>query len=128
EVVVALRAGAWPELAHVHLLGGGADDRFGDALAARGVASTRGCDPFAAGRAGAALRGACADVGQTGIKLVSRTRTWRVARDLTRAPMRDEVPLAERPAARATTIAFLADVLRGIADHALVALPCEIAG
>jgi hypothetical protein len=125
--VAEVVAAAYPDIAHVHLMGGGADDRFVDALAARGIATTREPDPFAAARAGAALRGACADVGQTGIKLASGTRTWRVARDLARAPMRDDVPLADRPAARATTIAFLADALRGLGKAALVGLPCEIA-
>jgi hypothetical protein len=117
---------AYPEIAHVHLMGGGADDRFVAELAGRGITATCDPDPFAAARAGAALAGACADVGQTGIKLVAGARAWRLSRDLVRAPMRDGVPLAERAAARATTVAFLADALRGIGEHALVGLPCEI--
>jgi hypothetical protein len=112
--------------AHLHLLGGGA--ARGDllpALAALGeeVGVSRAADPqFAAARAGSALvaGGACADVGQTAIKLVRGERSALVPRDLSRAPLRDQAG----PEALLSTRAFFAEVLRPAPR--LLALPCAV--
>jgi hypothetical protein len=117
-----------PELAHVHLAGGGASAEIAAAIAEGGLPVSRDDDPFAAARAGAALvpGAGCADVGQTAVKLAFAGRAWRVDRDLSRAPLRDGVPFADRAAARATTIAALGEVLATTgAAQLVVALPCE---
>lgn len=135
EVVAAIRAAppaAWSakaqalarSIAHVHVAGGGAGAVVA-AIAAR-WSCTYSTDPFAAARAGAAAGVLGADVGQTAIKLAHGERTWRVERDLARAPLRDTVPRAARAAARASTIDFLGAALSGHAPAALLALPCEI--
>jgi hypothetical protein len=111
----------------VHVAGGGASDIIRAAIAARGMACTVSSDPFAAARAGAARAGACADLGQSSIKLVAGGVERRIARDFGRMPFRDAVPSSQRHAARASTIAAIAEILRGH-PRVLVALPCEIAG
>ena len=126
---VALVRARHPAIAHVHLAGGGASVGCADAVLALGVPCTRDDDPFTAALAGAALvRGAaCADIGQTGVKLARGEATWRVRRDLARAPLRDDVPLADRAAARASTVAVLAEALATTgARQLVVALPCEL--
>ncbi|HEV7553811.1 MAG TPA: hypothetical protein VGO00_00065, partial [Kofleriaceae bacterium] len=115
---------AYPAIDAVHLAGGDASDAIEAAITARGLPCTRSADPFAPARAGAALAGACADIGQTSIKLVAGGTCRRILRDVARAPLRDEVPLDRRDDARASTIAAIAEVLRGI-DTVLVGLPCE---
>jgi hypothetical protein len=127
---------AWDELSlraiaairHVHVAGGGATRAVEAAIAARGFTCSRDDDPFTAARWGARMHGLCADVGQTSIKLAraaGQIEVRRIARDLSRAPLRDEVPLDHRDAARETTLDFLASLLVG-SSRALVALPCEI--
>ncbi len=113
-----------PAIARVHLVGGAADDAACAAIAARGLPCTRSRDPFAAARAAAVEGVLGVDVGQTGIKLALGDRVWRVARDHARAPLRDGV--ADREAARASTIAFLAETIAGHAPRAVVGLPCEL--
>jgi hypothetical protein len=123
EVVAARFAG----VDRVHVAGGGATDAIRDALAARGFACTLSSDPFDAARVGAASAGACADVGQSSIKLVASFVERRVARDITLMPFRDDVPLEDRDGARARTMGSLARILRTLpATHVLVGLPCEI--
>lgn len=118
------------EIAHVHLVGGGATDATSATITAHcGLSCTRSAEPFAPARAGATLRpdALCADVGQTAIKLVHRDREWRVERDLVRAPMRDDVPDDQRASARASTVQFLGMLLAS--NHAtriVLALPCEL--
>lgn len=121
DVVVA----ACPDVDAVHLAGGDASEAIEAAIAARGLSCTRSTDPFAPARAGAAMAGACADIGQTSIKLVAGDSCRRIARDLERAPLRDDVPRDRRDDARRSTIAAIAEVLRGLGT-ALVGLPCEI--
>jgi hypothetical protein len=124
-------AGALAAIRHVHLAGGGATPAIAAAIAARGFACSRDDDPFRPARFGAHRDGFCADIGQTSIKLArtidvpDRIELRRIPRDLQRAPIRDDVPLDRRDAARETTLDFLASVLAG-ARMALVALPCEI--
>jgi len=118
-------------ISHVHLVGGAADETISTTIAGRGVPCTYSADPFAAARAGAALRPGvvCADIGQTAIKLVHGNRAWRIERDLEQAPLRDGVPLAERSSARRSTLAFLASTMREAAMEAsslVLALPCEL--
>jgi hypothetical protein len=110
-------------IAHVHFVGGGVTD---ETVAAIALPATRSRDPFAAARAGARRGAVCADLGQTGIKLVHGERAWRVERDLARAPMRDDTPIAERGRARTTTIEFIAAVLGRPASQITLALPCEL--
>ena len=112
------------EIAHVHIAGGGSGAVV-DAVAAR-WSCTHSTDPFAAARAGTSAGVLCADIGQTAIKLALNDRTWRIERDLARAPLRDTVLRAERAAARASTIDFLGVAIAGHAPAALLALPCEI--
>ncbi|MCX5745574.1 MAG: hypothetical protein NT062_24115 [Proteobacteria bacterium] len=126
HLAAALAAWSAPHVFdRVHVVGGGATDAIVAAIAAR-WACTVEPDPFAAARGAAP----CADVGQTSVKLADpHGRTWRVARDLGRAPLRDGVPLHEREAARTSTIAWLVDVLaplRAEAREVTVGLPCEI--
>jgi hypothetical protein len=110
--------------AHVFLCGGAADATLAAALP---FPVTLATDPFAAARAGAAARSAlCADVGQTSLKLAHGDRVWRIPRDLARAPLRDDTPLAARDAARASTIAFLREHLAVAADRIVLGLPCEV--
>jgi hypothetical protein len=53
-------------------------------------------------------------------------RAWRVPRDLSVSPLRDDVPLADRAVARATTVAALGKLLATTgAAQLIVALPCE---
>jgi len=129
EVVAARFAG----VPRVHLAGGGATDAIREAIVRRGHACTMSTDPFEAARAGAARAGACADVGQTSIKLVigagEGRRERRIPRDFQLAPFRDAVSLGEREAARTSTIATLAQCLAEIPPQirgVLVGLPCEI--
>ena len=128
--VHAIREGV-SEIAHVHLLGGGVNPEFGEAVRRHGgVPTSYSLDAFAPARAGATLRpGAlCADVGQTAIKLVDRHDELRVERDLARAPLRDDVPHDRRAAARVSTIQFLGAVLaeRRAASAIVLGLPCEL--
>jgi hypothetical protein len=115
---------------HVHLVGGGVDEHVSHTMCAHGgFSTTYSHEPIAPARAGTALRpGAlCADVGQTTIKLVHRKREWSVPRDLSRAPLRDSVPLEQRPLARESTLQFLASILSdSSATRIVLALPCEI--
>jgi hypothetical protein len=68
-----------------------------------------------------------ADLGQTSLKLAAGDRTIRIARDLARAPVRDDTPLAAREAARSSTIAWLAEALATVAaEHIVLGLPCEL--
>jgi hypothetical protein len=117
---------------HVHVSGGGADAAIVAAIAARGMPCTRSADPFAAARA-ASLSSSPSprlgvDIGQTGIKLALGDRVWRVERDFDRAPFRDDVPESDRDRARASTIEWIADVIRsaGTIECATVGLPCEL--
>jgi hypothetical protein len=136
---------AWPPAAralapgvrHVHLTGGGAvGPGLVPALEAAGLSVTVADAPrLGTAREGAArlgLPGAlCIDVGQTSVKLAAPGRLWCVERDWGLAPMRDEVPLPERPRARASTVAFLASALapaaalRAPGQPVVLALPCE---
>jgi hypothetical protein len=111
---------------HVFVTGGGVDDTVEHALAAA-FALTSARDPFTAARAGAARHpdAMCVDVGQSSLKLARGERTWRVERDLARAPLRDATPLADREVARASTIAFLGEHLAG-APRIILGLPCEL--
>jgi hypothetical protein len=85
---------------HVHLLGGGA-------LRPLKLQATVGADPvFAAARAGALLAPACADVGQTSIKLVMNGKAWL------------------RPRDRGTD--FIARALSELSGPCVIALPCEL--
>jgi len=118
---------AFPAVDAVHLAGGGASHAIEAAIAERGLRCTRSDDPFAPARAGAAIAGTCADIGQTSIKLVAGEASRRLPRDFARAPLRDHVPLERREAARTSTIAAIAEVLRGTST-VLVGLPCEIVG
>ncbi len=88
---------------------------------------------FGAARAGLALisspYASCLDVGQTSLKWVDRHRAERIERDLLAAPVRDDCPLAERFAARASTIQFIGGVLgrsSAVGGPVLLALPCKI--
>jgi hypothetical protein len=90
----------------VHLLGGGAR-REGVAQA---LHATISADPlFAAVRAGAHIAPACADVGQTAIKLSQAGRVWSLRRDET------------RPA-----LELIADALSQLSGPCLLALPCAL--
>ena len=115
----------------VHVAGGGADAAIADAIATR-IPCSRSTDPYAAARTASRLPGPSpalgVDLGQTGIKLALADRTWRVERDFARAPFRDDVPLADRDRARASTIAWIADALAsaGTFGHAVIGLPCEL--
>ncbi len=127
EAVALVRA-QHPAIAHVHLAGGGASVGCADAVATLGLPCTRDDDPFTAALAGAALLpgAACADIGQTGVKLARGEDTWRIRRDLARAPLRDGVPRADRVAARTSTVAALGEALATTgARQLVVALPCE---
>lgn len=116
----------------VHVLGGAAEPAFVAVLQECGFAAQLDPDPlYSAARAGHALAPGvdlCADVGQTSIKLCDGARAWRVDRDFTRAPFRDDVPLVDRERARASTLAFVSDTLRaaGHAGRIVVGLPCEL--
>jgi hypothetical protein len=91
---------------HVHLLGGGAR-REGVAEAVHASVSA---DPlFAAVRAGARIAQACADVGQTAIKLAQDGRVWSRPRD------------ERRPA-----LELIASALSGLRGPCLLALPCAL--
>ena len=119
------------EIAHVHLVGGGATDATSAAIAEHGgLSCSRSTEPFAPARAGSTLRpdALCVDVGQTAIKLVHRDREWRVERDRSLAPMRDEVPHDQRASARASTVRFLGALLASThsAARIVLALPCEL--
>jgi hypothetical protein len=122
-----LARGAASRIAHVHLIGGAVDDAMCAALHLP-CSSTR--DPFAAARAGTALLpgAACADIGQTAIKLVDGAHARSVPRDRAHAPPRDSVPLP-RDRARASTIRWLASLLGALgAPQVVVGLPCELTG
>jgi hypothetical protein len=91
---------------HVHLLGGGAR-RAGVAQALHATVSE---DPlFAAVRAGARIAKACADVGQTAIKLSQDGRVWSRPRD------------ESRPA-----LELIAGALSELKGPCLLALPCAL--
>jgi len=105
--------------ARVHVMGGAATRVIAEALP---WPTTIDDDPFTAARAHAP----CADVGQTGVKLATRDRAWRVERDLARAPLRDGA--ADREACRASTIAWLRDVLAVLDGPITLGLPCELVG
>jgi hypothetical protein len=89
---------------HIHLLGGNA----GRPGVAQALNATVGEEPiFAAARAGARLAPACADVGQTAIKLVARGSTWLRPREDSRG--------------------FVAEALAGLGPGpCLLALPCAL--
>ncbi len=123
----------------VHLLGGGA---LRPGLASL-LGATVSTDPtFAAARAGSAQGIACADVGQTAIKLVAGESTFTRARDLSRAPLINaptRTPNADATIlnARESTLNFLAESLAPLAPLLsssamrpdaclLLALPCEL--
>jgi hypothetical protein len=104
EVVQGLRAEYRFE--HVHLLGGAALRPF----VAEALRATVAEDPvFAAARAGAELAPACADVGQTAIKLVMQGREWLRPRN------------QQRPA-----VDFIAGALAELSGPCLLALPCVL--
>jgi len=137
-------------IARVHLVGGAVDDALCDAIAEHlPCTSTR--DPFAAARAGTTLvpGAACADVGQSAIKLVDGEtpangategrrdsidgpRTRRVERDRSLAPPRDSIagswlPTLPRGLVRTSTVRWLASLLAELrAAHIVVGLPCEL--
>lgn len=118
---LAAALAAWtPPVAfeRVHVMGGAATRAIAGALP---WPTTLDDDPFTAARAHAP----CADVGQTGVKLATRDRAWRVERDLARAPLRDG---ADREPARASTIAWLREVLAALAGPFTLGLPCELVG
>ena len=123
----------------VHLLGGGA---LRPGLAAM-LDATVAADPiFAAARAGSERGVACADVGQTAIKLVAGASTFTRPRDLSRARLVNvpTIPLpddATSASARESTLQFLAESLALLAPllaatamrpdaFCLLALPCEL--
>ncbi len=69
----------------------------------------------------------CADVGQTSVKLHDGEQVLRLERDFARAPLIDRVHPAERRAARASTLDFLAECLAPARGRPLLlALPCEL--
>ncbi|HEX4382931.1 MAG TPA: hypothetical protein VH083_08280 [Myxococcales bacterium] len=91
---------------HVHLLGGAAR-REGVAQALHATVSA---DPvFAAVRAGARISPACADVGQTAIKLAQDGKVWSLPRD------------EARPA-----LELIAKALSQLSGPCLLALPCAL--
>lgn len=102
--------------ARVHLLGGGA---LAPGLAQRLSASVAADPVFSAARAGGALYGACADVGQTAIKVVAAGAAMLCARDHEQAPLHG---------ARESTLAFLARSLAPLRSSRsyLLALPCAL--
>jgi hypothetical protein len=117
-------------VAHVHLLGGGVTGALAGAVP---LPCTVSEDPvFAAARAGQSLLGSpgarCVDIGQTSIKVASAHETRRIERDPVAAPFNDTVATADRPAARASTVAFLAEALAcdSPSGPTLLALPCEL--
>jgi len=121
-------------------LTGGAARRAGlfQALRAAGLDVLVAADPVhAAALAGARLVPGClcVDVGQTAIKVAHRGRCESIARALNRAPLRDRVTAAERIEARASTLAFFAEIFASLMHRlarppcadVLLALPCAIA-
>jgi len=109
----------------VHVMGGAVDRSFADAIRARGLPCSFDADAFTPARVGARHhRGRCVDVGQSAIKIAEDDRCRRIARDPLRAPLRDEVAPTDRARARESTLAFLAESIRG-ASRVLLALPCE---
>ncbi|ACY18161.1 hypothetical protein [Haliangium ochraceum] len=151
-------AGAWPfderaGVEHVYLMGGGASEALRAALAPV-LPCTLSPEPmFAAAREGARQAGACADLGQTAIKLALRASaaaerlaadasidivrtsdylSWRSARDFTRAPVRDDVHADDYARARASTAAFLGAAVAPLMPAAgetgslVLALPSEL--
>jgi hypothetical protein len=124
-------------ISHVHLCGGAGDLAIAGAIAGRGLSCTSDADAYAAAEAASRLAsGLGVDVGQSAIKCAFGDRALRFERDLERAPLRDGVPVDRRPAARASTLTFLADALVQARDTlvvlgeqirtAVLALPCEI--
>jgi len=90
-------------------------------------------DPvFAAARASSILVPGTigVDVGQTSIKVAHGDVTLRIERDLSRAPMRDDVPHESFASSRASTLDFLRDALAPLSawpSHDVVlALPCAL--
>jgi hypothetical protein len=113
---------------HIHLTGGGASSELAITFVRDlDIPTTRSSDPLAPARAGARLGLACADIGQTSIKLVDGVRAVSIDRDLVRAPLRESVAQADLATARDTTIGFLASLLAGLGPKIIVALPCRIA-
>ena len=119
------------EVTSVYLVGGGVTPE----QAARMPIPCTVCEDlvFGAARAGLSLMSSplasCLDVGQTSLKYVDHHRSERIERDLLAVPARDDVPLSERSAVRASTIQFIGGVLRSAAANCgpvLLALPCEI--
>lgn len=147
----AAPARAAASIAHVHLLGGGVGEALRAQLAARLSSRMSAAAPagtpapicslgtnatFAAAHAGlrrlhelhAAQAPLAVDVGQTSLKVCSARGSWRVERDLERAPLRHDVDEASALEARRRTRAFVSEVVaaHGPCDALLVALPSEL--
>ncbi len=124
-----LARAAASRIAHVHLIGGAVDDAICGAFDLP-TSSTR--DPFAAARAGTTLLpgAACADIGQSSLKLVDGARARSIPRDRVHAPPRDSIPDPwRRELVRTGTIRWLASLLGELsAPQVVVGLPCELTG